>query len=251
MRWQQPEQNLIPAEHIGLLQDLKCHDPKLLLDECKNTNSTAEHEVIFWFMMNTVLLITNSFYIMFYAGVIERLGKIIQIIKSVLKELFYFLILFVFWNVMFAGLIQIAGQNIDAEDYKNLSEHSMFVISVFRNSIGDVQTPKTKIWDNHVNMPNGGLNHFSTQHGLVMIYYNWFLWALQLFFMPIIVLNLLIAIISELYDDVNKNINIYTYQQKSYLILESLMIKEFYSLFTNNRRWDEKAMVFHLHAETT
>jgi hypothetical protein len=124
-------------------------------------NATDEDVEIFWFIMNTIILISSGLYCMFYARMFERFGRMIKLIGSVLRELIIFLVFFGFWNLMFCWLTRIAGQDVDEDDYTNLGINMIFFVNVFRNSIGDVQLPKTTLWDNHLIKSTSG-DRFTT-----------------------------------------------------------------------------------------
>ena len=60
-----------------------------------------------------------------------------------------------------------------------------------------------------------------------MIYLCWFGWAIQAFIMVVILLNFLIAVISQTYERINSEKVIYTYQDKADLNLEYYSFKHF------------------------
>jgi hypothetical protein len=135
---------------------------------------------------------------MFYARISKQNGRMIKLISSVLVELSIFMVFFSFWNLMFCWLTRIAGQDVEDDDYTNLGINIIFFINVFRNSMGDVQTPKTTLWNNYLDETMSGDRYSSNSYfsAYIMIYYIWVLWFVQIIFMCIILLNLLISIIS-------------------------------------------------------
>ena len=90
----------------------------------------------------------------------------------------------------------IAGITVGDDDYPNVETTIKFVIQVFRNSVGDINAPEYDYWSNKVAVKETE----SIAYG--MIGWGWFLWFSNIFFMLIILLNFLIAIISQSYDSV-------------------------------------------------
>ena len=68
--------------------------------------------------------------------------------------------------------------------------------------------------------------------GPLMLGYSWMLWVLNVFFMLIIMLNFLIASISESYTGVIKREQIILYETRAILNIESLLIINLYKSLT-------------------
>lgn len=79
----------------------------------------------------------------------------------------------------------------------------MLILS-FRNSLGDVSLPKYDKWL--------AQNTYQSQ---IVIYLLWILWFINLFLMLIILLNFLIAVISQTYERVAGSQTNYTYKDRA------------------------------------
>lgn len=96
----------------------------------------------------------------------------------------------------------------------------MFIYEIFLNGLASVKTPKTVYWNNMIK---------DKIHGYVphlMIGWCWMLWALNLFIIFIILMNFLIGIISQTYDDVSERALILIYQTRASIIVEISGIKD-------------------------
>lgn len=88
---------------------------------------------------------------MFYARIFRRFGRIIRLIGTIVYELGTFMMFYFFWTFIFAWITMVTAMNIDDSDYKNLNRKIIFVINIFRNSLGDIQPPQAEFWEAHVN----------------------------------------------------------------------------------------------------
>ena len=76
----------------------------------------------------------------------------------------------------------------DGDDYMRYNDfmHSFFYS--YRTSIGDLEAPNAKVWDNQIiNIK-------------FMVYLSWFIWMFQQYYILIIFLNFLIAIVGKVYE---------------------------------------------------
>lgn len=76
---------MVPHDHLNL--DKICHTETATPEEIKKCEQeTLEKEGIefFWVVMNTVIVLTSSFYCMFYARIFEQFGRMVKLIGSVL-----------------------------------------------------------------------------------------------------------------------------------------------------------------------
>ena len=82
------------------------------------------------------------------------------------------------------------------EEYPNVDEYIFFAFQIFRNSIGDLAVPDYTFWSNRIAQED------TNKLAYIMIGYSWALWMVLIVFMLIVLLNFLIAIISQSYDSV-------------------------------------------------
>ena len=90
--------------------------------------------------------------------------------------------------------------------------------SVFRNSIGDPNPPNTSVW---VKKDIEGSNLPQ-----IMIFICWAFWLINKFYMLIILLNFLIAIIGQSYDSVLGRLTIVRTLQKCEMNIEKMIFIE-------------------------
>jgi hypothetical protein len=107
-----------------------------------------------------------------------------------------FVVFFMCWVILFTVLFLTLGIKIkedDAQDYNNLPKEIQFFLLTYRNSIGDISIPDySDTLDAHVNKAEK----------VIIIIMVWFVWIFNQFICLIILLNFLIAVISEEYESV-------------------------------------------------
>lgn len=87
-----------------------------------------------------------------------------------------------------------------------MNANVVFAITSYRNSISDIQVPKYPFWTEVAQLEEG------KYYGYFMIACIWCIWLVNQFFITIILLNFLIAIIVQSYESVMSKsiINIYS-----------------------------------------
>ena len=128
-----------------------------------------------------------------------------------------FLFFFIAWVMLFGQLFLVMGATFDDEDYPTLQLLTVY-FQTYRNSIGDIGTPQYEYWEymhEHydVNKTFG--------YAQCMIYLIWVLWYLNQFFNLIILLNFLIAIVSQSYEKVMTDSMKHEYDHKAELNSET------------------------------
>lgn len=179
--------------------------------------------------MNSLLICNSLVKMLFFLRVYKSFGMLVQLIISVIWDIKNFIFFFVCWLILFSLLYRIAGIKISETDYKNVSSYLAYIIVIFRNSIGDEQVPDTAFWSTQKRMEFPLLNK-------AVIGYSWFLWMLNACFMLIMLLNLLIAIISQSYDQVMTNSHVLLYNQRCLFNLECALLYDFYEEVINREQ---------------
>jgi|TARA_B110000285_G_C14601452_1_gene370853 hypothetical protein len=126
-----------------------------------------------------------------------------------------FTIYFLLYTLFFAFLYKILGLQLDDEVYLPVEINSSFFgyfIYAMRNSIGDLADPDYSLWLE--NKEEG------TSANWLMIILCWLFWIINALLMIIVLLNFLIAVISQSYEAVVSLRNIYTYSHKADINLE-------------------------------
>lgn len=114
------------------------------------TKIKRREDMLFWIVLNTVIIVISSVYLIFYARVFESFGLFVRMCRHSLASMNNFLIFLIFWIILFAYLFVIAGNPIDKskpnEDYAYLDQTSQIVIHTLRNTLGDLQLPEYDFW---------------------------------------------------------------------------------------------------------
>lgn len=122
----------------------------------------------------------------------EEFGFLIQMILTVFIDIGPFLVIFMV-GVFFQSLVMvIIDADFKGDDYPLVDRFVFLFLQVFRNSVGDIATPEYKLWIDH----SGG---WSLYISMVII---WFSWLVNILIMLIVMLNFLIAEVSQTYDKV-------------------------------------------------
>lgn len=93
------------------------------------------------------------------------------------------------WLLLFSTLFRIQGMEVDTEDYSSLGEKMIYLTKTYRDSVGDIAAPIYPSWESQT-----GVGKVYAGRMLNVI---WFTWLMNQFFLTIILLNFLIAILAE------------------------------------------------------
>ena len=161
---------------------------------------------------------------MSYLRVYHSFGNLVELIGNCIKDVQFFTVYFILWIYYFSSQFQIAGAKFEFGDYKGMSEHLQYMVQVFRNAIGDISLPNYDVWLWYINNGKPAI-------GYVMMTLIWAIWLANIFFCLIILLNFLIAIIGQSYEQVMERKNQFKYQHRSELNRECfLFLRTFTSL---------------------
>ena len=128
-----------------------------------------------------------------------------------------FSIFMFFWMCVLLFLYIIAGFEVGhQEDYPNVLKEFYMAIQVYRNSYGDISAPSYSHWLENDHITEAGKGFFTA--------YSWVLFSIHEFFMVIVLLNFLIAIVSQSYDSIMDNEQVETIQSKIYMNDEASII---------------------------
>ena len=94
----------------------------------------------------------------------------------------------------FAFLRYLVGIDVDGTDYPHMTFPSQQFIQTYRNSIGDIAPPDYAFWSD-MRLEHPHIAYFGCAGA-------WFIWFMNQFIVLIMLLNFLIAIISQSYDNV-------------------------------------------------
>lgn len=141
----------------------------------------------------TMIIVQGFVKVLNYLRIFPKLGQIIRLCYKVISFASAFSIFFYLFCSMFALIYRVNGVDIgghpdskhgDGDDYENLLPFLSFFMYAYRTSIGDLEAPNAGNWMKLVDSPN------------YMVYLIWTIWMLHQWFMNIVFLNFLIAIVS-------------------------------------------------------
>jgi hypothetical protein len=98
------------------------------------------------------------------------------------------MLFFFFWTWMFARFFDILGVNSEADQFEGLNRSGRYFMQVYENAIGNINAPNYTFWQ-----PK---DHVEDSHSHVVILTIWFIWFLNQWFIFMILLNFVIALIS-------------------------------------------------------
>lgn len=154
--------------------------------------------------LRIILVILSFVKLMFFLRVFEKYGFLVQIIMSCCIDLIPFIFFYMIAIIMFSLVFATLKMEIDEEN--NTSRHVGFfekmLIETFRSSIGEVGLPKYSLL---LARPDSVCNTLN----IALIWVTWFI---QVFFMFIIMMNFLIAVLQQTYNRVLNYQKIILYQ---------------------------------------
>ena len=143
-------------------------------------------------------------------------------IISVFTDLVPFFVIFAVFVLLFSLVIEIMGADIsDYGDngavYIGLPKFAKIMIQIFRNSIGDIAIVDYGVWnprENQIIDPDDPNCDYPDAEQGVALAVLWVCWFVNIFLMLIIILNFLIAEVSQTYDRVKGSGKMFLYQKK-------------------------------------
>lgn len=161
----------------------------------------------------TLSLLLTLVKILIVIQVFPQLNFLVIMFSTVTQELGNFMFLFAIFCMIFAECFNVC--DVDVSGYGRTPPLMSHVINTLRGSFGDqglldvFQTLDLKV---------PGSVHYRTSEGLML--YTWFIWFLSIFFLTMVFMNFIIAVIGETYTRVSEFKVAHNYQQKASMIYE-------------------------------
>lgn len=151
---------------------------------------------VLFISVDLVLIILGFMRIFYFLRLWPTFGMLIQMVNKTIIELRQFLIFNFLWIALFAILNLHLKVEIDGEEdsYPHLPRFPKFFFKTFRDSIGDITVPGYKNWYKYRSDENLGWTNF----GISLI---WLVFMANQIFNNIVLLNFLIALISQIYEE--------------------------------------------------
>ena len=149
---------------------------------------------------------------MFYLKIFSDYGFLVQMIKQSVFDIGGFLTFFMMWILFFSIQYKILEAEFEYKDSDSLNNFVQLANISFRTAIGDIQMAGYKKFE--VKYEAGQTSAY------LIIILIWIFWFMNIGLMLILLMNFLIAVISESYNVVNNAKIQYVYKDKAEMNLE-------------------------------
>ena len=142
--------------------------------------------------------------------------------SSVLQYFFFFVLFYAF---LYRSLKINPGNEEDEDDYTGVNTFISLCLMSFRNSIADLSPPDYGYWLTEVEKKDGQkVMEIESSTDAFFVTLIWFIWFTQTMIMVIVMLNLLITVVSEVFEETIGETIVNRYSSKSYINLRYFMI---------------------------
>ena len=154
-----------------------------------------EYNSTIWLRIFTSIVLLLGFgKLVNFSRIFEKTGLTTELISQSTYDAIPFLVYFLALILLFAITIGQVGATFDNGDYSELPNFVVLIMQTYRNGIGDIAPPDYSYWTNA---------QVKDDHpSKLLIAYIWFGWLAGQFFILIVMLNFIIAVISESYNSV-------------------------------------------------
>lgn len=180
-------------------------------------------------ILNVLILMSGVFKIMFFFRVNDEFGRFVKLLSQCFSDITVFITFMTLMMLFISVLYGVVGAEYSNEDYPSLPLELYYFFQSFRNSIGDIAPPGYENWLDYIEYSEKIGSTERQLGGLVMVYIIWFLWLLQIIVALIILLNFLIAIISESYEQVMAQHILHKYKHRCEINRECLIFRQFFT----------------------
>ena len=119
-----------------------------------------------------------------------------------------FMVIYLFWVLFFAIMAQILGANASlAEGFEGIGQFMGHFFVTFENSLGNINSPTIDF----MTKPNQSLRFLSK----LQLYFIYFFWWMAQVLLLVIMLNFVIALISQYYEDVMNSKVMHNYMMRN------------------------------------
>jgi hypothetical protein len=182
-----------------------------------------DHSKVYMPEMKMLLILLSFLKLLFFVRIFEEYGFLVQMIRLCVSDLIPFIMSYMIFLMVFTVCFVVLKMEIDPEvkEVQNLTYFQMMFLQTFRTAIGELGMP---MYSHIIEKPDSFFKTFN-------ISLIWICWFSQTFFMLIIMLNFLIAVITSTYERVMNYQKIISYMHKAELNVENFqLISFFYSL---------------------
>ena len=157
-------------------------------------NGFAKDPTFVEIVLSMFLMVAGFFKVLSFMRIYEQFGFLVQMVFLTIEELVGFTLFFIMWICFFAiCFITLQVDFSGITDYPGVHQNIVAFIEVYQSSIGNIKVPN---YESAISVYGTG------GETTVLMKIIWFLWILNQFINLIILLNFLIALISEVYANV-------------------------------------------------
>lgn len=175
---------------------------------------------MFWPIMNFIILTSGLYKLGNFLIVFRYFSQLILMIQRQIFDLGPFMILFISWIFYSSCVFIMIGIKYDDKDFPMLNSFTVDLFRSYRNALGDIDAPGYEIWQNQA------VEHNFTAK--FMVYFIWTFWFLNQFLMQIILMNFLIALVNQNYEEQLSKSYSNRYSNRCQLNHDCLVIKDFF-----------------------
>ena len=176
-------------------------------------------------IMMLILIIGGFAKILYFLRIFDDYGFIVEMVGETIVQLIPFSSYFIMWILLFTVLFQTLQVEIPPDSYPNLTSIYRYILQTYSNSIGNIAPPVYKSWERSLNNTDISNLEYLQKHTIIGLI--WGVWLFNQFLLLIIMLNFLIAVISQVYADVVEKQEAFLYQHRASLNHDFLMLSKF------------------------
>lgn len=146
------------------------------------------------------MISTGFVKILFFMQLSPEYSSLVSMVTSTFGSVGPFIRFLILWMIFFTVLYYNLRIEIEEgdEQYNNLPPILQYFMMTYRDSIGDISIPGYKGWDSKF----GNETTKDRANKTIIILLIWVVWLMNQFMCLIVLLNFLIAVISQVYDNV-------------------------------------------------
>ena len=144
-------------------------------------------------LLTSIVLFWSVVKVLYFLRVYDKFALILSLITQCFRDVSFFSMFLFFWVFIFGCWYQILGVEARTEDFPMINKFLVFFLENFKNAVANLGSPELGFWEKQTENP---------AVSSVMVYICWIIWMLNQFFILVILLNFLIAIICQSYEEV-------------------------------------------------
>lgn len=170
--------------------------------------------------LKLLLIIIAFIKLLFFIRIFEDFGFLVQMILLCVYDLIPFIISYLIFLILFTVCFVVLDMEIDpeVEEAENMTYFQKMLLQTFRTAIGELGMP---VYPRILHRPPSIVK-------TVNITLIWICWFSMTFFMLVIMMNFLIAVITSTYEKAINYQKIISYMHKAELNLEVFQLTSFF-----------------------